>query len=267
MAIDTTTPNRGYTLPATGNDVNTWGPLLNANFSAIDSNISTQFVVNTTGGTTTLTGPQAANLYFPITGALTSNAILVFPFVQSFFFCANNTTGAFTVNLAAIGNMAFVPIAQGTSGVFWSDGSNVFQIASSIVPVPPSVPSGSQVAFANQSVPVGWTLNASVNDQVIRLVNNPALADLAGGSWTVNGFSDTPVALTINQMPSHNHTITGNFSGNGTPAVGVLGGSSGTTTGNSTNFTGANFTHSHSPITNDGSWRPSNVTFILCQKN
>ena len=58
----TFTPNKNYSLPGTGDDVNSWGPVINANFSAIDSNISAQNVISTTGGTTTLTSAQGANV-------------------------------------------------------------------------------------------------------------------------------------------------------------------------------------------------------------
>jgi microcystin-dependent protein len=135
MAVDTTTPNRNYTLPATGNNVNTWGPLLNANFSAIDSNISAAFPITTTGGTTTLTASNAANLFYNVTGALTSNAVVMFPFTGTFFLAANNTTGAFTLTFSATGAGNSASLAQGVAAVFYSDGTNVTQVATNSQPV------------------------------------------------------------------------------------------------------------------------------------
>lgn len=135
MAIDTFTPNRSYTLPATGNDVNTWGPLLNANFSAIDSNISAAFPITTTGGTTTLTAANAANLFYNVTGTLASNAIVMFPFTGTFFLASNNTTGAFTLTFSATGAGNSASLAQGVSAVFYSDGTNITLIATNSQPV------------------------------------------------------------------------------------------------------------------------------------
>ena len=126
MAIDTFTPNRNYTLPATGNDVNTWGPLLNANFSAIDSNISAEYAVTTTGGTTTLTSALAANLFYNVTGALTSNAIITFPgAIKTFFMAQNNTTGAFTLTFQTAVTGTTQVLAQGATAIYYSDGTNI----------------------------------------------------------------------------------------------------------------------------------------------
>lgn len=137
MAIDTFSPNRNYVLPATGNDVNTWGPLLNGNFSAIDSNISALLTVATTGGTTTLTAGQAANLYYNVNGALTSNAILTFPgVIQTFFIVTNNTTGMFTLTIQTANTGTTQTLAQGASALYYSDGTNIILVAGTVPPAP-----------------------------------------------------------------------------------------------------------------------------------
>lgn len=134
MAIDTFSPNRNYVLPATGNDVNTWGPLLNGNFSAIDSNISALLTVATTGGTTTLTAGQAANLFYNVNGALTSNAIITFPgVIQTFFMATNNTTGAFTLTIQTANTGTTQTLTQGSFALFYSDGTNIFLISQNVV--------------------------------------------------------------------------------------------------------------------------------------
>jgi microcystin-dependent protein len=135
VAIDTFSPNRNYVLPATGNDVNTWGPLLNGNFSAIDSNISALLPVSTTGGTTTFTTGQAANLYYNVNGALTSNAILVFPgVIQTFFIVANNTTGAFTLTIQTENTGTTQVQNQGIIALYYSDGTNINLVATNTPP-------------------------------------------------------------------------------------------------------------------------------------
>jgi hypothetical protein len=268
VAIDTFSPNRNYTLPATGNDVNSWGPLINANFSAIDSNISAAFPITTTGGTTTLTAANAANLFYNVTGALTSNAIVVFPFTGTFFLASNNTTGAFTLTFSATGagNSAVLP--QGESGVFYSDGTNISLISNTS---PAVIPSGTILAgFLQATAPVGWTQNNTFNDQVIRLVNNTGTGGATGGSWTINGFSDTPVSLALAQLPAVTINLPGtilNGNGQNTSNLSVPSGNGPYFTGNTAQLGGGGATHNHSPITNDGTWRPAFANALVCTKN
>jgi hypothetical protein len=262
MAADTTTPNRGYTLPATGNDVNAWGPLLNANFSAIDTNISGEYTINATGGTVVLTASQAQNVFFNVTGALTSGLGIGFPFTKMFFMMANNTTGNFGVGMGASGGGATVTLAQGKTGVFYSDGTNIIAIGGST-----SIPSGTIMgSFLQSTAPVGWTQVTSFNDRVIRVVNDSSGGN-TGGSWSINGFTDTPVTLSIAQIPSHTH---GQYT-DGTTNVGaggypVYGGSPGLN-GYNTTSTGGGGSHNHGPITNDGTWRPAFCNALVASKN
>lgn len=131
----TFTPNRNYAQPGTGDDVNSWGPVLNNNFALVDSNISGERIVTTTGGTTTLSQTDGTQVFYPITGALTSNAVIVFPFVKTFFFVWNSTTGAFTVTISAAGGGQTLALAQGQTQAYYSDGSNIFP-AQSPAPTP-----------------------------------------------------------------------------------------------------------------------------------
>lgn len=55
--------------------------------------------VATTGGTTTLTNAQAARKIINVTGALTSNAVVVFPAIVRDWFVINTTTGAYTLTV------------------------------------------------------------------------------------------------------------------------------------------------------------------------
>jgi hypothetical protein len=154
VAIDTFSPNRNYTLPATGNDVNSWGPLINANFSAIDSNISASLQITTTGGTTTLTTAQAANLFYNVNGALTSNAIIVFPgSIQTFFMVSNNTTGAFTLTIQTANTGTTQILNQGSTALYYSDGTNIIFVAGTVPtpPVPVLVTTAATTLTTNQS--------------------------------------------------------------------------------------------------------------------
>jgi len=261
----TFTPNRNYSLPGTGDDVNSWGPVINANFSAIDSNITGGYPISTTGGTTLLTSTQAQNLYFYVTGALTSNAIIQIPITNSFYIIANATTGNYSLTIETTTVSASTAVlGQGLFGLFLVNSGSVVQVANNAVTTP-QIPSGTIMgSFLQASAPTGWVQINTFNDQVIRVVNNTGTGGATGGSWTVSGFNDNPIALTIAQIPSHNHTIELNINGH-VAAGGSLapGENTGTFT---TDNTGGGGTHNHG-VYNDGTWRPSFVNAIVCQKS
>jgi hypothetical protein len=79
--------------------------------------------VNTTGGTTTLTGDQASKRIIKVTGVLTSNANIIVPNTYSKSWIVQNaTTGAFTVNVAPSGGTS-VPVSQGGVDTVFSNGT------------------------------------------------------------------------------------------------------------------------------------------------
>jgi hypothetical protein len=73
------TPNVGYTIPNTGDLVNTWGPSVNGNFSLLDSlqgGTGTQVV---TSGAYTLPTTTTQNARILLTGTLSGNVTLTVP--------------------------------------------------------------------------------------------------------------------------------------------------------------------------------------------
>lgn len=80
--------------------------------------------IATTGGTTVLTAIQAAARFITITGTLTSNATITLPSALGNWTVINNTTGAFSVTVIALGG-AGVPILQGGADGIFCDGTNV----------------------------------------------------------------------------------------------------------------------------------------------
>jgi hypothetical protein len=259
----TFTQNKGYALPATGDDPNAWGPVLNNNFSTIDSNISSGIGITTTGGSVYLTATQAENLYFYINGTLTSDVTVRFPAKAGFFFVLNGVSGNFSVSVDTVTGANYVTIAPGQSAVCYSDGSNVLVIAGSTTsPIPSGTVMGS---FLQASAPTGWTQSSAFNDQVIRLIGSGAGGG-TGGSWTISGATVAGTALSISQMPAHNHTVTldvGGTTAAGTGSVPIQAANA-TVYGTSTSGSGDSHTHGWS---NDGTWRPSFANAIVCTKN
>ena len=91
----------------------------------------TLLALTITGGTTTLTSPQASNTIQEYSGVLTSNQIIVVPSTVQLYTFTNNTTGAFslTIKTAVVGG-ATVVVPQGDSLVLICDGTNVYNAAS-----------------------------------------------------------------------------------------------------------------------------------------
>jgi hypothetical protein len=260
--MTTTFSNRGYALQGTGDNPNAWGSDLNENFSTIDNNISSETSITTTGGTTTLTSTQAQALVYSFGGNLTSQATIVFPFDQMFFFAFNNTNGAFPVVIKAAGGGVTQTVGAGTGGVYWSDSTNITLVSTNINPVPSGTVLGS---FIQASAPVGWTQVTSINDCTMRLISG-AGGGTTGGSWAITGATIAGTAISVAQMPAHNHAVS---LPTGT-ALGVSSGGNGSTSANVNTFTttssGNGQAHTHT-WSNDGTWRPLYINVIACRKN
>lgn len=101
--VSTFTPNRGYELQGTGDNVNTWGSTLNSSvFGVIDKNMGGAYNFSTTGGLTTISSTNAQNLVYTVSGTLSSNATVQFPNVSGFYFLINATTGPYTVTATGV---------------------------------------------------------------------------------------------------------------------------------------------------------------------
>jgi hypothetical protein len=136
-----------------------------------------------------------------------------------------------------------------------------------------SIPSGSKMLFVQDTVPTGWTLDTTVVDKVIRVVDDAVDGGVTGGSWTISGISGAGHQLTVAEMPSHDHeliytTITpgaGNFQ---LQRLRNSAGYPGNSDQNSNPVvdTGGDDAHSH-VVSSDGTWRPSYINAIICIKD
>jgi len=114
-------PNNGIFFVA-GN-AGTWYTFGN---DAIESFNFTELVQTVTGGTLTETMTQAQNVVQRFTGTLTSNQTVVLPGVVQVYYLINSTTGAFSLTFQAAGLGTTVTLPQGQNGVFFSDGTNMY---------------------------------------------------------------------------------------------------------------------------------------------
>ena len=91
----------------------------------------TQLAKTVTGGTTTLTAVEYANVVQEYYGTLTSNQIIVLPSTVQIYYLNNQTTGAYslTFKTSSVG-AATVTVAQGQTLTVVCDGTNVYNSSS-----------------------------------------------------------------------------------------------------------------------------------------
>lgn len=127
--MPTYTPNKNLIKPAYNEFVDSWNTPVNTDWDIIDKAFAGEYIVSTTGGTTTLTQDNAQNVYIKVGGALTSNAIVRFPAgVRGYYIVDNITTGAsFTVTLSSAGGSPGLSVlaVRNACTFIYSDGSNV----------------------------------------------------------------------------------------------------------------------------------------------
>jgi hypothetical protein len=87
------------------------------------------------GSNVTLTSPQAANGILIFTGALTANITVNVPMASHPFVVRNNTTGAFSLTMAATGGSASLKVPQNQSSQLYCDGTTGVFAAVSGAPV------------------------------------------------------------------------------------------------------------------------------------
>lgn len=75
-------------------------------------------------------------------------------------------------------------------------------------------PSGTQMTFMQTSAPTGWTKNTTgTDDRALRVTSGAASGGggIGFNSVFVSGYNANNHTLSVNEMPSHSHTGTGNF--------------------------------------------------------
>lgn len=106
--------------------MDTWGPVVNDNFTTIDLNISGTQALSFAGANITLNSTQAKNLAFVCTGTLSANVSLIMPQTGGIFLVSNMTTGAFTLTvLTSAGGSVGVVAPQGQRTLLYNNGTNV----------------------------------------------------------------------------------------------------------------------------------------------
>ena len=213
------TTNKDIEKPGNGDYVDTWNVPLNGDMTVVDYALGTAQSFNATAGSQTLgsydhsTKALATYSYIPliinVTGAISANVTYTIPSGVGGQWIVYNTTtdatgGPWTVTFASGGGGASQVIARNAPIIIYSDGTNVRLAASS------PIPAGTNMLFYQAAAPTGWTQVTTVNDRALRIVSGTG----AGTGGTVSfstmftgSYSTGSFTLTINEMPSHSHTI------------------------------------------------------------
>ena len=136
------------------------------------------------------------------------------------------------------------------------------------------IPAGSKMLFRQAAAPAGWTQDTTQNDRVLRVVSGAGGG--TGGSWTIAGLTVGGTALSVAQIPSHQHFVMNTDSaGDGWPtttdylARNAAHPEAHTATAASVGLTsaaGGSGTHTHG-LSSNGNWRPAYADVIVCSKN
>ena len=217
-------------LQETGANANTWGNNTNTNLQTVDA-FSAGYIAKDVAGSANVTltsnnadpTAEASNKVIELTGTLTGSIHVFIPAVENYYYIFNNTSGAFTVDIAPTGHGAnSVQVVQGSHTILYcKNGDTVVDLfanslgnlsikntltvngsvftasngtvnattysgnGSSLTGVS-SIPSGTTALFFQGAAPSGWTQNtdASINTTTLRVVTGTG-----GGTGGADAFS------------------------------------------------------------------------------
>lgn len=191
------------TLPASESDAQKVAPY-NAALQIIDSAIAGRLAISTTGGTIPFTGtvaaPQAQNMFFDISGALTSDAILPIPISATsgrnrIFIVRNGTSGAHIVTIRVVGSSAGVTVDQGNTAFLLYNGTDIAYAAPQIVSATGAVATASG---GSGDIGTAWTVYAP---SITTSVGTITALGTVSGRYKKTGktvFFQVSIAITTN---------------------------------------------------------------------
>src|SRR6056300_460140 len=127
-------------LMETGANANTWGNNTNTNLQTLDA-FTAGYLSKSVAGSANVTlttnnadpTAESSNKTIDLNGTLTGNIYVFIPAVESEYTIFNNTSGAFTVTVAATGHAANgIAVEQGTYGHLYCDGSANYNVKNSV---------------------------------------------------------------------------------------------------------------------------------------
>ena len=215
-------------LQGTGENAGTWGDKTNNNLDVVDAFVA-GYLSKNVGGSSNITlttanassTAEASNKVIELIGTLTGNITVFIHAKENNYFIYNNTSGSYTVNVAATGHGAnSATIAKGAKTLVYCTSDNVEELfgddinvtgnvsasyfigdGSSLTNIEPFAP-GTLMLFQQTTAPTGWTKQTTHDNKALRVVTGTASS---GGSNTFSGVFNTAVAVS---GTSNNSTVT-----------------------------------------------------------
>lgn len=236
MAGDTNTPNRGLLLQATGNNVGTWGQLLDDQvISIIDLNLGGRLTKSVAGVLdVTLTTTETQNPWIVLTGLIGANINVIFPSQGAVFWVTNATTGAFTVT-AKLATGTGVEIQQNSTVPIFTNPDGP-AVSGGIAQLPVSMGGTGGTSQATAQAGLGATatgislFTATDVAAALATLTAPGL----GANNTFTGTNTFNAAVTLGALLSANLGVT--VTGAGVVAGAPTGGDKGVGTVNATAY-------------------------------
>lgn len=172
------TPNKNYNNQLTGSNVNTWGVVLNQNYTITDLNLGGRLNLSVAGSADiTVTSNQAQNLMHILSGVLTGDIDYILPALGGVYAIQNDTTGAFDLMVRIAGGGAGIKVPQGSSAIIFAN---------------PDVPEVFGNLFDTANLFTGGTTTGAGNAQVLATVSPFSEAFTTGQMVTaVAGYTNT----------------------------------------------------------------------------
>lgn len=149
---DATTQLLQLLLQETGSHENAWGALLNQGLQKIEDAIAGATSLTTTGSTITLTDDQARPQTIIVSGALTTDAVIVVPARFKSWLFLNATTGDHLVFVRATEATGFI-LQRGQPEFLWCDGGQI-----NLVGAAGQVPVGTILDIAGAAAPSNYLI-------------------------------------------------------------------------------------------------------------
>jgi hypothetical protein len=179
------TTNKVLEKPGNGDYVDTWNVPVNTDMDIIDQAFGGVTSLNATGGSATLTDNQYRSLILSVSGAMSASVTYTIPSGKGGQWIVRNTTtdgtgGPWTITFASGGGGTSVTVARNINTTIFSDGTNIYTIAT-------IAGSSGQVIYNSSGVFAG-SANMTFNGTTFTANTIAATNNLtAGGSITATG--------------------------------------------------------------------------------
>ena len=190
-------------LMETGANANTWGNNTNTNLQTVDA-FTAGFLSKSVAGSANVTlttanadpTAEASNKVLDLNGTLTGNIYVFIPAVENNYIIYNNTSGAYTITVAATGHAANgTTITQGEYSYVYCDGASNYNVDKALFSDPNAALTTGATFTGNVNLNDGVYLNVGTGSdlQIYHDGSNSYIADAGTGNLNITS-SNTSIS-------------------------------------------------------------------------